>query len=106
MWRLWWVKMQPAWRGGESLVKTLPAEEDWEPITHGGANGLFMVILALSWWVSAIGPDSHHPLELSVAINDAMWVLSEIIKVLSAKVEIGKKHALEETNQQEGKLKK
>lgn len=54
MWMLWWVKMQPTWCGGKSLIKTLPTEE---PILHGGSNGLCMVIMALSWWVYAIESD-------------------------------------------------
>ena len=73
---------------------------------HGGSNGLFVVVVALSWWVFAMGPDNKHPLELSVAINDVLWVLSELTAVLSTKVETGKKCALEEANQQEENIKK
>jgi hypothetical protein len=31
-WMLWWVKMQPAWHEGETLVKTLSVDAGWEPI--------------------------------------------------------------------------
>jgi hypothetical protein len=106
MWRLWWVNMQPAWRGGELLGKILPADGVWEPLVHGGLNGLFIVVVALSWWVNTMGRDGQHPLELSVAINDTLWVLSELIGVLAAKVETGKKHGLDESNQKEGNSKK
>ncbi|KAF8494880.1 hypothetical protein F5888DRAFT_1616523 [Russula emetica] len=99
---LWWVKMQPTWRGGESLVKTLPADEDWEPILGGGANGLSMVIMALSWWVHAIGWNGQQDLKLSMAINNVKWVLSELVAKLStASMNAGKKHFRDDTIQEE-----
>jgi len=48
IWMLWWVKMQPTWCEGESLVRTLPTGADWEPILCSGSNGLFLMIMALS----------------------------------------------------------
>ena len=102
---LWWVKMQPTWRGGKSLIKTSPPDQDWEPLIHGGPNGIFVVVLALCWWIQLI--DAHnYPSELSVVVNDAKWVLSELIGVLSAEGQMGKKHALEEPCQNEGNSKK
>ncbi|KAI0245561.1 hypothetical protein BJV78DRAFT_1137642 [Lactifluus subvellereus] len=102
VWRMWWVKMQPAWRGGESLVKTLPPDADWEPILRGSSNGLSMVVIALSWWIHATGSDIDHDLELSAAIDDVKWVFSELVVMLSA-VSLGasKKHPREETSQEE-----
>ncbi|KAI0245466.1 hypothetical protein BJV78DRAFT_1287779 [Lactifluus subvellereus] len=102
VWRMWWVKMQPAWRGGESLVKTLPPDADWEPILRGGSNGLSMVVIALSWWIHATGSDIDHDLELSATIDDVKWVFSELVAMLLA-VSLGasKKHPHEETSQEE-----
>jgi hypothetical protein len=106
-WMAWWVNMQPAWRGQESLVKTSPADGDWEPILRGGSNGLSMVVAALSWWVSAIGPDNQHGLELLAAIEDVSWVLSELVALLSAaSMETGKKHSLEDAGQEKPKSKR
>jgi hypothetical protein len=102
MWMLWWVKMQPTWRGGESLVKTLPTEANWEPILRGGSNGLSMVVMALSWWVHAMGLNGQQDLELLVAINDVKWALSELVVMLStASTNTRKKHSREETMQEE-----
>jgi hypothetical protein len=102
MWMLWWVKMQPTWRGGESLVKTLPIDADWEPILRGGSNGLSMVLVALSWWVHAMGLNGEQDLKLSMAIEDVKWVLSELVAMLSTvSMNTGKKHSREETAQEE-----
>jgi hypothetical protein len=80
----WWVKMQPSWRGGESLVKTLPEDADWEPVNRGGSNGLSVVIMALSWWVAATknGGDGSDG-KLHTAISDMTWVLSQLIAAVN-----------------------
>jgi hypothetical protein len=108
-WMAWWVTMQPPWRKGESLVKTLPADGDWdwEPILRGGSNGLSMVVAALSWWVSAMGSNNQHGLDLMAAIEDVSWVLSELVTLLSAAgMEIGKKRSVEEASKEEPKSKR
>jgi hypothetical protein len=105
-WRVWWVKLQPAWRGGELLVKVQPADGMWEKLFLGGSSGLYLVVVALSWWVKLMGTNGQHSLELSVAINDVIWVFSKLVEVLAAKVKTGgkvkagsKKHTLDEQNE-------
>ena len=98
--------MQPPWHAGELLVKVIPADGKWEKLFYSGPNGLFIAVVALSWWVVFIGTNGQHTLELSVAINKVLCVLSELVQVLAAKVETGKKRALDETNQEEGNSKK
>ncbi|KIL53788.1 hypothetical protein M378DRAFT_93542 [Amanita muscaria Koide BX008] len=106
-WKLWWVKMPPAWREGELLVKTLPTDVDWEPILRGGSNGLSIVVMALSWWVHAMGSTNQHDLELSAAINDVTWVLSKlVVMLLPASVEAGKKHSRDVIPEEEPKSKR
>jgi len=98
IWMLWWVKMQPTWRGGESLNKTLPTDANWEPILRGGSNGLSMVVMALSWWIQAIGSIQQQDEKLSTAIHDVTWVLSKLVSMLSsASMDTKKKHSWKET---------
>lgn len=71
--------MQPAWREGDSLVKSAPVDVDWVPLMRGGSNGLSLVVVALSWWICAVGvPDS----DLLLAIGDVRWVISELVAAL------------------------
>ena len=71
--------MQPAWREGDSLVKSAPVDMDWVPLMHGGSNGLSLVVVALSWWICAVGvPDS----DFLLAIGDVRWVISELVAAL------------------------
>lgn len=77
----WWVMMQPSWREGESLVKTLPEDADWGIVNRGGSNGLSVVIMGLSWWVAAINGGDGLDAKLLTAISDVTWVLSQLIAV-------------------------
>ena len=92
-WKNWWTAMQPEWRKGDPLVKTAPADVDWALLMRGGSNGLALVVMSLSWWVGAVdAPD----LDLSVAIDDVNWVLSELVATLSlTTVETGSKRPCE-----------
>jgi hypothetical protein len=99
-WKLWWATMQPAWRGGKSLGTAIPTDADWKSVLRGGPNGLFMVILALSWWVCAMKPDQQD-LELFKSINDVEWVLSELVSTLSLdKGKTGKKRPFENSTEE------
>ncbi len=99
---LWWVKIQPTWRGGESLNKTLPTDANWEPILRGGSNGLSMVVMALSWWIQAIGSIQQQDEKLSTAIHDITWVLSKLVSMLSsASMDTEKKHSRKENTKEE-----
>lgn len=99
--------MQPAWREGESLVKTVPNDVDWEPILRGGSNGFSVVVMALSWWIDAVKSNIKDNSDLSMAVEDVKWVLSELVAVLSvASVETGKKHPCESTTEEGPDLKR
>ena len=87
--------MQPTWRGGELLVKIMPTDANWEPIFYGGTNGLFMAIIALSWWIHTMELNGQKDLKFLVAIDDVKWVLSKLSAELTAK----KKHPQDETIQ-------
>ena len=72
--------MQPEWRKGDPLVKTVPADVNWALLIRGGSNGLALVVMALSWWVGAVdAPD----VDLLAAIDDVNWVLAELVATLS-----------------------
>ncbi|KAI0055827.1 hypothetical protein BV25DRAFT_1788094, partial [Artomyces pyxidatus] len=49
--RRWWGGMQPEWRGRQWPLKrdSIPGET-WEATRKGGANGIVIVIIMLSWW--------------------------------------------------------
>jgi hypothetical protein len=79
-WQKWWRELQPKWRllADGTLSREVPNEgEEWEMIYRGGANGFFMIVLTLSWWVAAL--DGHVDEELRNVLDDITWVVGHLV---------------------------
>ncbi|KLO15474.1 hypothetical protein SCHPADRAFT_790657, partial [Schizopora paradoxa] len=57
--RAWWTALMPGWRlpsdgrtaqAAWPLQRNVPETEDWKKVRKIGPNGIFLVLLALSWW--------------------------------------------------------
>jgi hypothetical protein len=81
LWRGWWKLLQPEWRVEEDsdwpLSREVPDGEKWESLSKGGANGLFVVLMSLSWWVEQ-AKDHREKREAESAVEDVQWVLEQI----------------------------
>lgn len=83
--KLWWRASQPKWRGAVDANWPLPQvllepSNDWSVLRRGGASGMFLVVMGLSWWYSAVlqsGQKDALP-EVLLAIDDVLWVLKQI----------------------------
>lgn len=93
-WKSWWEGMQPAWRRGTEgspLSRDIPSIEEWDIIARGGSNGLFLVVMALSWWFQGFVSTSTEPTDdFWAAVSDVAWVLDTITDTLSS-VSVGQK---------------
>ena len=84
-WIAWWTGCQPAARSPNSGWPLLQAEmdrSDWGKMLHGGKNGIFLFVMAMSWWINDADisdPSSN----LSSAIADLKWVLEQLNSCLS-----------------------
>lgn len=78
----WWKGMQPPGRvlpeGGFSK-ETLP-KESWASVNKGGSAGLYIVVMALSWWVFALGDADvgSDDGEVWRTVDDLAWVLKQL----------------------------
>jgi hypothetical protein len=75
-WQTWWRGLQPEWRrlADGTLSREVPDEgEEWEAIYRGGANGFFIIVLSISWWVLALDGKADEGLQDVLA--DTTWVL-------------------------------
>jgi hypothetical protein len=95
----WWIALQPAWRVADdgSFNYMAPSDEDWRALQKGGSAGLYIVVVALSWWVRALSLESLLTAESSsfrawTAVHDVNWVIDRISKKLTP---TGKKRAPE-----------
>lgn len=86
-WRLWWTELQPSWRETEQwpFERTITQAADgdtWDTLLQGGSNGVFLIIVSLSWWVSAVhkgsGKQTNAWKELSEAMADVDWVFEQL----------------------------
>lgn len=71
--------MQPGWRGSKASLPMLRSAPDisWQPLCVGGSNGLFLVILALSWLPPFCAFDNPAATEL---VDDVLWAMEEMVK--------------------------
>ena len=78
--------LQPEWghEGSWPLLRDSLASGPWDDILIGGKDGLFVMIMMLSWWIlsGAQGEGSNSQLEEAVA--DISWVLLNLVSVLSS----------------------
>ena len=71
--------MQPTWRilPGGQYSRVVPADETWASLRKGGSAGLYVVVVALSWWVRAV-EDVVDQLDLCSVIGDLHWVIQQV----------------------------
>lgn len=80
-WKLWWAELQPRWRN----TKVWPFERksgSWEVLLKVGKNGVYVVILSLAWWMSALSknpPSQKQQDEFLAVLDDVNWVFSQLI---------------------------
>lgn len=78
-WRSWWEFLQPAWRESETWppVREVPADENWASLRRGGPNGIFHILVTLSWW-SGKCLTTHDRDAYVSAQEDVKWVFEQI----------------------------
>ena len=77
MWKKWWCALQPDWRDISSwpLSRALDVSEDWAVLSVGGPNGIFLPLMALSWWLGATDGKEEDSL---CAVDDMAHVLERM----------------------------
>ena len=90
MWIRWWKSLQPTWRCPDDisecpwpLPRKLPSDHGmlWEKLLAGGKDGLFVVVMSLSWWILKCPQDGEEISELEKALVDVSWVLANMLSV-------------------------
>lgn len=75
----WWIALQPEWRVAEdgSFNYNVPNDEDWSVLHKGGTAGLYIVVVALSWWVRSLTSEDDS-VRAWGAVRDVQWVIDPI----------------------------
>lgn len=76
LWKAWYLDISPDWRGARwPLSKKIPRDGcDWSEY-KGGPNGIYMLVLALSWCSL---PGSTPSAEFIGACDEFAWLLLEL----------------------------
>lgn len=81
-WVKWWMASQPKERDTQQwpLPRNPNGDVDWCRFPANGKDGLFIAVMALSWWAPAVqSPDDIAFFE--AALTDLHWVVQELIRV-------------------------
>ena len=74
----WWITIQPtthkAW---PPSYEPLPANFSFNYFNCGGPNGVFLMILCLSWWANALTPNTDHT-DFKQVVYNIRWVLEQV----------------------------
>lgn len=74
----WWLTIQPTTRKAwPPSYEALPNDFSFDYFNRGGPNGVFLMILCLSWWAEVLTPDMDHS-NFKLVVHDVRWVLEQI----------------------------
>lgn len=79
--RNWWLQLQPEWRGS-FLSRDTPADHSWFDFQVGGPNGLFLVIVCMSWWLPSVTTETSA--DFASLAEDIAWTLAQCDDVPNA----------------------
>lgn len=77
---VWWNNLQPEWRRSPVVPYQLPLSQDappgetWTSLSHGGRNGIELILFCLCWLAEMV----PRPDGLPNLLKDVEWVLSEM----------------------------
>ena len=79
----WWMMLQPGWHKDDvrSLVtlvlfRDVPEGENWQGLRKGGMVGIYIVIMALSWWIEV--QQTECDAKAWSSVDDLLWVLQQM----------------------------
>ena len=102
----WWTVIQPDWRKDEvaTLVffRNIPQGENWQGMRKGGTAGIYVVIMALSWWIKAqqAEPDA----KAWSTFDNVLWVIQQLNQKAVSPTPVPKKRVCAEDGDGEDKV--
>ena len=89
-WRAWWISLQPLCRRSTDviwpLLRVIPEDvTDWDTVRKGGPGGIFLAVMGLAWWLSAVTEAGGSMQDVYDAISDVAWVCRSVTTSVSKK---------------------
>ena len=91
--------IQPDWRKDDiegSLVffRDVPISENWQGMRKGGTAGIYIVVMALSWWIKA--QKAKCDIEAWSTVDELLWVIQQLNQKTVSSTTVPKKRAHDE----------
>ena len=103
----WWTMLQPGWRKDDvrSLVtlvlfRDVPEGENWQGLRKGGMAGIYVVVMALSWWIKA--QQTERDAEAWSSVDDLLWVLQQMNQTTVSRTMVSRTPAPKKRARDEG----
>ena len=83
-WKAWWINCQPSARAEAPwpFPHEPKAGTQWGRLLNGGKHGIFLFVMALSWWAKSLDPTVGSP-DLATAVRDLDWVVRQLTEDLT-----------------------
>ena len=84
-WVKWWTAAQPQERDSQQwpFSRDSIGGADWRKFPANGKDGIFLAVMALSWWATAVRSINEIAF-YEEAVTDLHWVIEELIRIKSA----------------------
>jgi hypothetical protein len=91
--------IQPDWRkddieGSLMFFRDVPIGETWQGMRKGGTAGIYIVVMALSWWIKA--QKGKRDVVAWSTIDDLLWVIQQLNQNTVSYITVPKKRAHDE----------
>jgi len=90
----WWTVLQPDWRkddteGSLSFFRDVLTGETWQGMKKGGMAGIYIVIMALSWWIQA--QKAERDVLAWSTVDEFLWVIEQLNQKMVSPITVPKK---------------
>lgn len=91
--------LQPEWRkdsieGSLIFCHDVPIGETWQGMRKGGTAGIYIIVMALSWWIKA--QKAKRDVEAWSTVNELLWVIQQLNKKTVSPIIVPKKQVHDE----------
>lgn len=74
--------------------RNVPIGETWQGMRKGGTAGIYIVVMALSWWIKA--QKAKHDVEVWSTVDELTWVVQQLNRKMVSPITVPKKRAHDE----------
>lgn len=83
-------------------MRTVPCDETWQTLRKGGTSGIYVIVMGLSWWVTA--QRARRDTNAWTLVDDILWVLREMKRDMAPAVPAPQKRGRDDGDEDETEI--